>query len=322
MILLLAAAAAPLAAQTPASPALWAGLPAGPSAVGYRVAEPASGTVHLWYPASSARGAPMSVRAYAAGGDSALAAFLRSTGLSPVTVNAFLDSPLLARRDAPRAAGVAPLVLMAQGNAQDAPDQAVLAELLASHGFVVATTPSPMRATPLESEAQVPGLAERQADDLAAAISAAAALAGADTTRMSIVGHSFGARAMLLLAMRRSGFRCLVSLDGGIGTTTADSVFRTAPSFNVQAPLPRLLHLYEELDAFMRPEHSLLRSLRTPGLTLASIPAMRHVHFTVYGFAASVFPDIAALTRADAATGASVADVANRTVAFVLEHGR
>ena len=43
------------------------------------------------------------------------------------------------RRDATPLQRAFPLVLIAQGNRQDAPDQAVLSEFLASHGYVVAS---------------------------------------------------------------------------------------------------------------------------------------------------------------------------------------
>ena len=53
-----------------------------------------------------------------------------------------------------RAAGFRSCV--AQGNAQTVQDQAHLAEYLASYGYVVATTPSPMLITgPLTDESQV-----------------------------------------------------------------------------------------------------------------------------------------------------------------------
>lgn len=310
------------AAARAQTPLLWAGLVRGHHGVGYQAVGQAAGTVHLWYPAASPAGRVMTVKRYAGAADSALATFLRRVGLPDSTAATLLDSPLLAREGAQPGGEGYPLVLLAQGNGHDAPDQAVLAEFLASHGFVVAATPSPMIAQPFEREDQVPAFAERQAGDLAAAIGVAARAVGADTTRLALVAHSFGARSALLLAMRRPGFRALVSLDGGIGTATADSLFRRSPSFRLDAPLPPVLHVNEELDAFMRPDLSLLRSLRTPRLDIVTLTAMRHIHFTLYGFAAAVLPDLAGLTRALPATGADVQSVAHRTLAFLEEFVR
>ena len=81
---------------------------------------------------------------------------------------AWLDAPMLATADPDPSGGRFPLVLVAQGNGQSAPDQAPLAEYLASHGYVVATSPSPMRISgPLVDEASVGARAEEQAADLA-----------------------------------------------------------------------------------------------------------------------------------------------------------
>jgi predicted dienelactone hydrolase len=58
-------------------------------------------------------------------------------------------------------------VVIAQGNGQSAKHQAVLAEYLASHGYVVATSPSPLRlGARMESEADVLPVAREQARDM------------------------------------------------------------------------------------------------------------------------------------------------------------
>jgi dienelactone hydrolase len=208
-------------------------------------------------------------------------------------------------------------VLVAHGNAQDVADQVVLCEHLASLGFVVAATPSPMLRTPMKREDEVGALAEVQASDLAAAIGAVAAVASADTQRIGVVGHSFGARAALLLAMREPRIRAIVSLDGGIGTATALEPFRRAPSFRPDAALPPLLHFSEELDSFMTPDFGLLRALRVAELVLEPTKDMRHVHFTTWGFAMAIFPELARATRSTAGTPSAVRAVHERAAAFL-----
>jgi dienelactone hydrolase len=212
---------------------------------------------------------------------------------------------------------VAPLILVAHGNGQNAIDQVVLCEFLASHGYVVAATPSPMLRTPLEREDQVGELAEIQATELARAASRVAAVLSVDTTRIGVIGHSFGARAALLLAMRDSSIRAVVSLDGGIGTATAQEAFRLAPSFREDARLPPVLHFYETLDPFMKPDFTLLERLDTRGLTLEPTRGMHHTHFTTYGFAAALFPDIARVTQATGETDRGVVAMAKKTRAFL-----
>lgn len=309
------------AAVGPGAPALWAGLVPGPDRVGYRRLDTPRGVVHAWYPAS-AGGVALRLRDYLRDDAAGLSAFLVKTGVSAPTVDRFLASPLLAVASAPARDRRSPLVLVAHGNGQDVADQVVLCEYLASQGFVVAATPSPMRRTPMEREDQVGTLAEEQSADLSAAIAVMAAALPVDTAHLAVVGHSFGARAGLLVAMRDPRVRALVSLDGGIGTATALEPFRRAPSFRADAPLPALLHFYEELDDFMAPDFAFLEALHTAGLQLRPTTGMHHGHFTTYGFAAAVFPDLAAVTHATPETGAGAIAVATETAAFLRRHVR
>lgn len=304
----------------PASgPQLWAGLDPGPYRVGYRRLDTWNGAVHVWYPTAEA-GRSLAFRDILDGAADSLAAFLAGAGVDSATVDGYLGSPLYAVGSPPPLDGPWPLVLVAQGNGEDAGDQAVLCEYLASRGLVVATTPSPMLRTPLTRVDQVPELAEAQAADLADAIDPVVALTHADTTRLGLVGHSFGARAALLLAMDHPDVRALVSLDGGIGTATAVEAFRSAPSFRTDVPLPPLLHFYEKLDAFMTPDFGFLHSLPIQSLAQRSTAGMHHVHFTTLGFAVGVFPALARVTHATPETVPNAVAVAQQTAAFLLRY--
>jgi dienelactone hydrolase len=233
-----------------------------------------------------------------------------------------LDSPMAATKGAAALTGRFPVVLIAQGNAQAAPDQAVLSEYLASYGYIVVTTPSPMVETPMTSEDQVGVLAERQAHELDAALAAAGALrVGADVTRAGVVGHSFGARAALLLAMRNPRIRAVVSLDGGIGTATARGSFRAAPSFDARKATAPILHFYERLDQFMTPDFTLLNSLAAPKM-IEEVVDMHHIHFTTLGFLALRAPELATLTGAGPRIGDSLTRLARGTLEFVETHLR
>ena len=309
-------------AQTsPRSMQAWHGLVAGPHAVGFRRAGPHDRIV-VWYPGAN-RGSGMALRDYygeAAARD--YARLLAGAGLSVGTVGMLLDSPMAARKGAAALPGRFPVVLIAQGNAQAAPDQAVLSEYLASYGYVVVTTPSPMLETPMTSEDQVGALAERQAHELDAALAAASTLrVGADITRAGVVGHSFGARAALLLAMRNPRIRAVVSLDGGIGTATGRDSFRAAPSFDARKAVTPILHFYERLDQFMTPDFTLLNSLKAPK-TIEEVVDMHHVHFTTLGFLALRAPELAKLTGAGPRIGVSLTRVARGTLEFLERHLR
>jgi dienelactone hydrolase len=299
------------------TPALWADLEPGSHAVGFQQMG-AGRTVSVWYPTSGG-GAAMMLRDYY--GEDAAARyrkFLSGAGISSDGVDAMFGAAMAARRGAEPLAGPFPVILIGQGNAQEAADQAVLAEYLTSHGYLVATTSSPMATRPMASEAEVGPFAERQARELQDALNLLGARPAADVSRTAAVGHSFGARAALLLAMRDSRVRAIVSLDGGIGTATAIDSFTKAESFDRPKATAPILHYYERLDAFMTPDFTLLESLPAP-LTAVQVTGMHHMHFTTLGFVAAMIPEFAAATGADADVRASAVRVARGTLAFVRE---
>lgn len=314
LIVLLALPLARPMCQTPAPP-LWNGLTPGQVDVGYRQLEGRT-RVDVWYP-SADTGRRMVFRDYLGAATDGLVDFLKNTGIGTPPVDCFVNSPLRAIANGQPLNGSFPLVLLAHGNQQDAADQAILAEFLASHGFVVASTPSPMLRSPMERQSQLAEFAEMQAADLRAAVTTVATAVRADTLRLYLVSHSFGARSALLIAMQDPRVAAIVSLDGGIGTATGITELRAAPSFRADARVPAVLHVYEELDAVMKPDFTFLRGLRADTVVLEQAAAMRHVHFTTYGFAAAVFPEIAKVTRASAETAFEVRRIAVGVLRFL-----
>ena len=303
-----------------AAPPLWNGLTPGQFGVGFRQIEGRT-RVDVWYP-SADTGRRMAYRDYLGAGATSLADFLRNTGVGTATVDSFFNSALVAIGDGRPITGSFPLVLIAHGNQQDASDQVVWAEFLASHGFVVASTPSPMVRKPMERQSQLADFAEAQSTDLREAVSLVAAAVPADTSRLLLVSHSFGARSALLMSMQDPRVRALVSLDGGIGTATGITELRAAPSFRADARVPPLLHVYEELDAVMKPDFTFLRGLRADTLITEPAAEMHHVHFTTYGFASAIFPEIAKVTRATAETAVEVRRIVETVLRFLQAQSR
>jgi hypothetical protein len=99
--------------------------------------------ISLWYPANPAAGAPrMTFSDYVRLTTplEGYRGFLAGAGVPPAEADAWLATGMRAFRDAPRTSRRFPLVLIAQGNGDSTVDQAFLAEQLAAHGFVVAST--------------------------------------------------------------------------------------------------------------------------------------------------------------------------------------
>ncbi len=288
--------------------------------MGFTLSEADSVTASIWYPAVSG-GTPLLLKEIEPAGEG-LAPFMEKHGISRDAAERYAGARLLARRDAGARRGRFPVILIAQGNQEGAIDQAVLAEYLASHGYLVVTTPSPMRRTPMQADSEVGRAAERQALELGLALGVAGRRPAADLRRVGVLGHSFGARAALLVSMRDPRIAALVSLDGGIGTATAIGSFRGAPSFDsARAEVP-ILHFFEELDEFMRPDFTLLKSLPSRNLVLERVTDMHHIHFTTLGFGAATIPEIAQVTHAGPDEAQSLRRVAERSLAFFREYLR
>lgn len=242
--------------------------------------------------------------------------FLAQAKVARPDADAWLATKMRASRDAARSTGRAPLVLIAQGNGDSAADQAFLAERLAARGFVVASTPSQVKiGGPMRSEEEIPAQADAQAADLAFALRALRAESDVRGGPYGVVGHSFGARSALLLAMRDPDVAAVVSLDGGIGTKTGKGLLEKAPGFDRKRLKAPLLHLYEEGDPYMPVDLEPLRSL--PGEKwLVRVDAMRHVHFSSAGVLAQRIPAVGTATSATPQTGAAWDAVAETTASF------
>jgi len=289
----------------------------------------------VWYPARGRQGVPLTYGDYYAlmasdTGSTAdtiaigrsdrvgLTKFLGTRGVTDSVVARWFAAPMAGRRQATEAGGRFPLLLIAQGNDESAHDQAVLAEYLASFGYVVATSPSPTRITgPLTDTAAVGQRAEEQADDLEFIMRQMRGRRDVDGSRVGVVAHSFGARGALLLAMRHPEVvKAIVSLDGGIGTATGRRNLEASRSFDAHRATASVLHFDETLDAFMAPDDGLLRELAGP-VWLVHTTGLHHHHFTTLAPSGAAFATLGAATGATAGTAVAYATVAQLARSFL-----
>ena len=353
LLAVLLLAGVPPAVSPREAPPLWGRLVPGAHSVGFTVlgrrdetrkrsdgsARPVQ--VSLWYPASPApvakTSAAMTYADYVgvSTAESTLAdpspqereaaltqyrGFLSSQGLSEAGVSSWMDARLLARRDAPPAPVAFPLVLVAQGNGGALHDQAILAELLASHGYVVATTPSPVRlGDTLAGDSDILPVAEAQAKDLAFALALLRKDRRVDARRVAVIGYSFGARAALLLAAREPVVKALVSLDGGIGTATGGDWLGDKAKDRARFATP-ILHVYEETESFMVPDFALLDSLTASEQLRVKVEALRHYDLITLGFAKAALPALGAAPDDAAALTERLAAAFTYALRFVQAH--
>jgi dienelactone hydrolase len=328
---------------------LWGPLDPGPHPVGFRVvtardsSRRLAGTgrarpiqISLWYPAAVAGPDTLAYGDYVrlaasertlepaspAQEDEAVSAyrhFLAGTGAPEGAIDLWLGAAMTASRNAPPAAGAFPLVVIAAGNGGAAPDQALLAEYLASHGYVVATSPSQARlGDTMTSERDILPSALAQSQDLAFVVSQLRSFAPAKRGPIGLVGYSFGGRSSLLLAGREPRVAAFVSLDSGIATQNGRGwlpASRLAELKKLHAPI---LHVFEDTDDFMAPDLTLLAGLARSDRRLLKVADLRHIEFITYGMASAV---VAGLNpgAADRRIGEKVEAVFRYVLAFLDE---
>jgi pimeloyl-ACP methyl ester carboxylesterase len=172
----------------------------------------------IWYPALKTDARPMTVQDYFYLAATAMHfGELELSGKWKERLGYFaptLADYLWAVRDAPPLHGHFPLVIYAAGAGGSAAENADLCEYLASHGYTVIASPS-IGATTVDM-AFNPAGANAQARDISFLIDYAKDLPYADTSKVAVVGFSWGGLAGLFASARDSRIRALVSLDGSL----------------------------------------------------------------------------------------------------------
>jgi dienelactone hydrolase len=308
-----------LALSTPIPrPALWCDLTPGPFAVGYRNewAPDPSRTwrttrraghpftpdstgrpvrISIWYPATRTPNshqmrlgdytripAPAEFADFAhrlaARDSSELSSDVPPTELAPL-----LALPMLAFHQAPAAPGRFPLVLVMGGLNAASTDQAVLAEFLASYGYVVAVVGwTGVNETQFDAVRTQPGI-EASVRDVEFAWSHLRARPNVDPTRLAVMGHSLGGLIALLTAMRNDNVGAVIGFDATYGFATSADVLTSYYAFAPRAMKAALLDIRKAageqgVENDLRAEHAMIYSDRT----FVTLRHIRHSEFSTY----------------------------------------
>jgi hypothetical protein len=133
---------------------------------------------------------------------------------------------------------------------------------------------------------------------------------------LGLVGHGFGSRAALLVAMRNSGIRAFVSLDGDIGKRGGTAGLEHAAGFNPGGVKAAVLHIYQSQDSTGAPDFTLLSSLGSRELWRATTSYMHHNHFSTLGAASTAFPAVGTASGASQLTASDFGAVLRLTFSF------
>jgi pimeloyl-ACP methyl ester carboxylesterase len=297
---------------------LWGDLAPGPYAVGYRVdfARDRSRTwrvtrryasgftpdttgrpvrISVWYPAlAPAHSRPLLFGDYARTeapkdfSEFNLHLEQRDTTIFALTVqpnemSTLLAMPTNAFQNAPPAARRFPLVLIVGGLNAETTAQAVLAEFLASHGYVVATVPWTGNTENDFDAGRAATNLEATARDVEFAWSRLRASPDVDSRQLAVLGHSLGGIIAAIIGMRNANVSAVIGLDATYGFADATGVLTGFYGFAPQRVTAALLDLRKaareqntRLD--LTAEHAFYFSDRT----FITVQNIRHSEFTTY----------------------------------------
>jgi len=180
--------------------------------------------------------------------------------------------------DAPAAPWRFPLVLYSAGWFNRAPDNTILAEYLASHGFVVATVPQ-----------LNPGLwtfnfhsdfnsVENQTRDLEFALGVLTSQPFVDRTRVAVMGYSTGGDVVLLLQERNALIDAVVGLDAS-WSLDPDNDVAGSPFFSAErSDIPILALRRPQTDSSRY--DVVLDALKKAPRIVAEVPGADHGSFS------------------------------------------
>jgi hypothetical protein len=197
-----------------------------------------------------------------------------------------LPTRVAARRQAPPAAGRFPLVIYPEWRAPAG--NSILAEYLASHGFVVASIG--LRGTYDEDVEYyaVRGI-EALAADFAFVLVALDTIPGVDTQNAAAMGVGIAASGALALQMRSPSIRAFVSLEGGVTTEGEQRLLMRTPLFDVarvRVPMLAITAPHPSVDPIR------LELYRYSDRRLVHFPTMGEFWFLDYGMLEGRVPRI------------------------------
>ncbi len=198
--------------------------------------------------------------------------------------------------DAAPAAGRFPVVLFPEWRMPAT--NGVMAEHLASHGYVVAST-SLKGTFDAGVEVTARGL-ETLAADLRFVLAAVDTLPFADATRVGAVGVGIAASGALALQMRTPAVRALVSLDGGITTPLELGLLAATPYHDPAAVSVPILAIHAPHPSV---DPSLLDRYRYAPRTQVRFPGMGEFWFLSFGPLEREVPGIIGRPPGDVAAG-------------------
>ncbi|HYX30199.1 MAG TPA: dienelactone hydrolase family protein [Pyrinomonadaceae bacterium] len=218
--------------------------------------------------------------------------FLAGLSVPPNRLPDLMTTAVHAYAEAPHAPGKFPLVLYFGGlNDTSTTNLFVLAEFLASHGYVVATAPLLGATNEQSDQNRTPADIERTVQDLEFSWSLLKDEPNIDRMKLGVMGHSLGGIEALIFAMRNANVSAVVGLDGTYGFA-GDSVkvLTNSADFAPRKMRAALLDLRRpDGDQGSTLDLSVEHAFHYSDRYFATIRRMHHSDFTSFAMIAQVF---------------------------------
>jgi len=196
-----------------------------------------------------------------------------------------------AYRDAPSAPGRFPVVLYFGGLNAQINANAILAEYLASYGYVVASIS-------LIGPSDEQSFQARTADDLEACVrdmelawSVLQDLPNVDRAKLAVMGHSVGAMEAVILGLRNANVSAVIGLDGTYGFPGLSAVLTHSYGYAPDKMRSAFLDLRRAQGAQGNEplDFTVVESFRHSDRTFITIEKMHHSDFTSFAMVGAQF---------------------------------
>jgi dienelactone hydrolase len=261
--------------------------------------------INVWYPAKAEGDTKMTFEEYVhlvgkeldadnadyqADGYKKYFAWPISTGTSPSDIDVFLkqNKPLYASQNSSFANGTFPLVLLMHGFATD---YAFLGEYLASMGYIAVQVPVKGSQTyELDYGLNDKGLESQVLDYEYIINKISQKFNQAQVNQVGVVAFSFGGQSAIGLAIRNPQIKCVISLDGGIGSDFGGTLLSKQGFYDPTKIKAPILHLYNPKDAYT--DLKWLSEYSLSNRYLVALNNVIHGHFTSFGLLDNQIPFI------------------------------
>jgi pimeloyl-ACP methyl ester carboxylesterase len=199
-------------------------------------------------------------------------------------------TPMNAWAEARQAPGRFPAVLYFGGLNADVNSNAVLAEFLASHGYLVASVSLIGPTNTQTSQSRSPSDLDASVRDMEFGLSILCLEFQADRDGLAVIGHSLGGVEAVMFAMRNGNVSAVVGLDGTYGFKGSTGVLTGSWGYDPRNMRAAFLDLrraqgQQEADLDLAP----IRSFHHADVTLVTMVGMHHSDFTSFAMAAERF---------------------------------